>query len=184
MTIKRLPGEGHGICPDRPNLARPSGRGLPKSCEGYSWNLGIDPIHIERVEQMTQSKNVDAIRAFDRLMRESRHEEAAAYLDPEFVIVEPMSLPYGGTFRGRAGFLEMRRIFDETWSEFDRGDWWYTEGGDVVARSTVATIRSRATGRSMEFPLAETFEMRAGKMLNVTPFYFDTHALIALTKEE
>ena len=48
--------------------------------------------------------------------------EVAATLDPDCVIFQPTSLPYGGEWRGHGGFEAWMKAFAEEWSSLQVKD--------------------------------------------------------------
>ncbi len=101
----------------------------------------------------------------------------APTLDPDCLLRQPASLPYGGEWRGHAGFERWVRAFRETWSAlsvrdpqvFDTDD-----PGVVFSRSDV-----RATGRQANWPLLQQVEVRDGRIRVLQPFHWDTVAILA-----
>ncbi len=103
----------------------------------------------------------------------------AATLDPECVIYQAASLPYGGVWRGHSGFEAWMKAFTREWSSLEvRGSEFYPHGDVVVSKSHVYAI-ARATGRHLDWPVLQFFRLRNDKILELWPFYWDTAALLA-----
>ena len=104
----------------------------------------------------------------------------AATLDPQVVIQQPASLPYGGEWRGHAGFEAWMRAFAQQWAAMDvTGSELLTSGDVVVSRSHVHATH-RPTGRRLDWPLLQHFRFRGGRILELWPFYWDTATLVSL----
>ncbi len=102
----------------------------------------------------------------------------AATLDPDVVIRQPASVPYGGEWRGHAGFEAWMRAFAEQWAAMDvTGSELFPVGDVVVAKSHVHATH-KPTGRRVDWPLLQYFKFRDGRVLELWPFYWDTAALL------
>ena len=104
----------------------------------------------------------------------------AETLDPECVLYQPDSLPYGGEWHGRQGFAAWMRAFGKQWSALKvRNPQFYPSGDDVIfSRSHVHAV-SRLTGKTIDWPLLQFFKVRNGKILELRPFHWDTATMIA-----
>ena len=106
----------------------------------------------------------------------------AATLDPECVIYQPASLPYGGEWRGHAGFEAWMQAFGEVWSSLEvKGAEVFPLGNVLVSRSHVYA-RARRNGREADWPLLQFFRIREARILELRPFYWDTAALLEVLK--
>ena len=103
----------------------------------------------------------------------------AATLDPECIIHQPASLPYGGEWRGHAGFEAWMRAFTAVWSSLEvREPELFPLGEVLVSRSHVYAT-ARRDSRKADWPLLQLFRFRNGRILELQPFYWDTAALLA-----
>ena len=102
----------------------------------------------------------------------------AATLDPECVLHQPASLPYGGDWHGPAGFERWLKAFGEQWASLEVKDSRFYPVGDMVfSRSHVYAV-ARATGRAVDWPLLQFFRVRDDKILELHPFHWDTAAML------
>ena len=102
----------------------------------------------------------------------------AATLDPECVIYQPVSLPYGGIRRGHNGFEEWMRLFTEVWASLEvREPEQMLMGNVVISRSHVYAER-RGSGEKLDWPLLQYFRFRQNRIVELWPFYWDTATLI------
>jgi ketosteroid isomerase-like protein len=85
------------------------------------------------------------------------------------------SLPYGGTFHGireiRRGMDQMLRAWDFVDCSIER----VTGGGDIVISYLHFNVFRKQTGLLYGFPLVELSRFRAGKIIELRPFHWDTH---------
>ncbi len=104
----------------------------------------------------------------------------AAALDPECVLYQPASLPYGGEWRGHRGFEAWMQAFAQQWSSLEvKGTELYQDGDVIVSKSHVYAV-AKATGLNLDWPLLQFFRMREKKILELRPFYWDTAALLMM----
>lgn len=99
-------------------------------------------------------------------------DELAAYLDPDVVVHQAPSLPYGGTWHGHHGMEEHFAAMSQTWESFDILGQDYLDHGDTIV--VHSQVRARATGRSLDFPIVQMITIRGGRLIEFRQFYRDT----------
>jgi ketosteroid isomerase-like protein len=93
-------------------------------------------------------------------------------------LTEASSLPYGGTFRGRAAIKAgILNVFGY-WKEFAFTIKTITHNDDYVIAYGQFSATSTATGKKIDMPLAELWHVANGKVLLCSPIYSDTKAAI------
>ena len=102
----------------------------------------------------------------------------AATLDPECVLHQPTSLPYGGEWRGPAGFEAWMEAFGRQWAALEVSRPEFYPSGDVVVVRSHVHAKARATGQAIDWPLLQLFRIRDGKILELRPFHWDTAAML------
>ncbi|HUA90230.1 MAG TPA: nuclear transport factor 2 family protein [Steroidobacteraceae bacterium] len=105
------------------------------------------------------------------------YEDFLALLDDEVTIVLPDSLPHGGTYQGKAGARALRARLLGAWRAFDVVVLEYLSGGDSVVGLIHLKGVLSATGRSVDTRIAEYWRLRAGRVVELSAYYFDTHAV-------
>jgi hypothetical protein len=106
------------------------------------------------------------------LGQKKRLEDYPDRVDPNLVMHEPMSLPFGGTYRGLDDFKrfygKVREFYDfDTWQLVDVvGD------GDIV----FSTSRVRVAGRDKTMHIAERFRFKGTMLVEVRVFICDAEA--------
>ena len=99
-------------------------------------------------------------------------------LDPECVLYQPSSLPYGGEWKGHAGWEAWMKAFAHQWTSMEmKNSELYPSGDVVVGKSHVHAV-ARGTGKHVDWPLLQFFKMRNGRILELSPFYWDTAKLL------
>ena len=100
----------------------------------------------------------------------------AATLDPDVVLYQSPDLPWGGEFRGHRGYEEwaaqMSRAFDRLEVKDSR---FFTESDTVVITCRLVT-RSRASGETLDLPMAQVVRVRGDRIVEFRPFYWNVPA--------
>ena len=102
----------------------------------------------------------------------------AQTLDPDCVLHQPASLPYGGEWRGPAGFEAWMKAFGAQWSSLEVRDPRFYPSGDLVVSHSHVHAVARASGRTIDWPLLQLFRVRDGRILELRPFHWDTAAML------
>lgn len=98
---------------------------------------------------------------------------------PDVVVHEPASLPYAGDWRGLDGIGRLFRAMRETWSDLSVEDLQAAKTGDTVFMTCSLRLTARDSGRTLTQPFAEVLRFDSGRLIEGTPFYFDTVAIKA-----
>jgi uncharacterized protein len=118
---------------------------------------------------------------FDRFMAATRAGDKAALIEmlhPDFELIEPTGVPYEGTFRGLDGWRKLSKGVLEAWEDFAVEPIAFPgESKDAVVVNLRLSGRSRKTGRSFSMSVLELWTFRDGKLIGISPHYFDTHLL-------
>ena len=124
------------------------------------------------------AENVEVVRRLFRAVEERDLEGVLDAYDPEIVIHEADSLPYGGDHRGLKGAKRHAYGFWRTWRFLQSADETklgatFLDGGDRV----VALFRHRAhsaDGKKIDLPVVGVYEVRGGRVVEARMFHFDT----------
>ncbi|MGE7473174.1 nuclear transport factor 2 family protein [Bosea sp. NPDC003192] len=98
----------------------------------------------------------------------------ATAFHPDVVVHEPASLPYAGNWRGLDGIGRLFRTMRETWSDLSVDGLQAARTGDVVFMTCTLRLTARSSGRTLTQPFAEVLRFEGGRLIEGTPFYFDT----------
>jgi hypothetical protein len=93
---------------------------------------------------------------------------------------EPQSLPYAGDWNGLEGIAALFRKMQESWSNVAVENLQAAQYEDVVFMSCTLSLTSRANGVTIKQPFAEVLRFRDGRLLEGTPFYYDTSEILAV----
>ncbi|HJS97051.1 MAG TPA: nuclear transport factor 2 family protein [Solirubrobacteraceae bacterium] len=111
--------------------------------------------------------------------RHGRWEALEELLDENFEIVEPDSLPYGGTHHGVAGYVAlMQRIAELFELTLEPIGVSALDDHSVLVRMHARFV-ARSTGRSVRLGVVELPEVVGGRVRRSEVFLSDTAALVA-----
>jgi ketosteroid isomerase-like protein len=105
-------------------------------------------------------------------------EGALALMAPDIRIVQPASLPHGGTHHGHDGIATMGKAFAEHWDRAIADTRLADGGGPVVVQLTRQTWTARATGRAATVEVVELLTVSGGQVVEIRVFPQDTHLLL------
>lgn len=128
--------------------------------------------------------NRDMIERFSELVMAGDMENAAALLHPEFVLSEASGLPYGGKWHGFDGLLRLLGSMAETWADLaieTRSVIGEPDGSEFGLLMQISG-KSSVTGKPFTTTAFEHWVIRDGKIVEISPHYWDTKALCALHK--
>lgn len=94
-------------------------------------------------------------------------------------IYEPASLPYAGVWHGLAGVAKLIRSMGQAWSDMAIEKRSATLSGDMLYMRCNLSLTARETGVTLIQPFAEVLRLADDRVIEGTPFYFDTCALTA-----
>lgn len=124
-------------------------------------------------------------RMFDVEMRFLRSdseniEVLAGAFHPDVVIHEPASLPYAGRWTGLEGVGALFGKMREVWSDIKVEGLEAARAGDAVFMSCTLHLTSRTNGAAIKQPFAEVLKFKEDLLIEGTPFYYDTHEIVAV----
>lgn len=106
----------------------------------------------------------------------------AAY-DPEIVIRDAESLPYGGTYHGLEGAKQHVEGAAQTWDHLQpsaerKMDAVFLNAGDYVIVLWRLRGLAMSSRRKLDLPVVSVYKMRGGKIVESQMFYADTVAIL------
>lgn len=101
----------------------------------------------------------------------------AETLDPEIILFQAESLPYGGEWRGHEGFERWLRIMRETWSSAVARDPRFIEHGDTVVVLVTMEAQARVRQHLIHTPICQVVRACEGLLVEWRVFYWDTAAI-------
>lgn len=101
----------------------------------------------------------------------------------DVVVHEPQSLPYAGDWNGLEGIAALFQRMQESWSNVAVENLQAAQNDDVVFMNCTLSLTSIANGVTIQQPFAEVLRFRDGRLLEGTPFYYDTKEILAALAE-
>jgi ketosteroid isomerase-like protein len=93
---------------------------------------------------------------------------------PDVVVHEPTSVPYPGDWRGLGGVAGLLESMDGLFSKLAVDGLSCSGSLDNLHVSCTLHMTFRATGISVTQPFAQILSFKEGRLIEATPFYFDT----------
>jgi len=123
----------------------------------------------------TATANVEVVKAM--LAGVGQEDVMKRHLSPEVVLSVPVGLPYGRDYEGLAGYSDIVGGLMAFWETFELDPPEFATAGDKVV--VISRLRGtlKGSGRKVDQPFAEIWEIQDGKALRVTPFYYDTKSI-------
>ena len=105
--------------------------------------------------------------------------DMAATLDPKVVLHQSPDLPWGGEFHGHAGYEDWARRMSAAFDRLEVADAQQFEQGDTVVITCRLITRSRATGETLDLPMAQIVRVADSRIVEFRPFYWNVPAYSA-----
>ncbi|TAK35088.1 MAG: hypothetical protein EPO21_07390 [Chloroflexota bacterium] len=103
------------------------------------------------------------------------------FIADDVAVHVPVSMPYGGrAYRGWQGYLDVIKAVRAFWSDTQLEGSEYAATGNKVICVSQLKARIAKTGKPYEGPVVEVWELRDRQIVSVTPFYYDTKAILDL----
>ena len=128
---------------------------------------------------MSTLTNRARVEQFVQAFRDRDGAAQLALMHPDIVIHEPEGLPYGGLYRGHAGWRALNKAILSAWDQLDlRVDYVLGEadGERFAVKAHMAGV-SRRTGQRFECDVLELWTLRDGAIVELRPFYWDSRRL-------
>lgn len=129
------------------------------------------------------NKNVETTRCLFKAVEEFDVAGVLAAYDPEIVIRDAESLPYGGTHHGLEGAKHHVEGAAKTWGPFKPSaterklDAVFLDSGEYVVVLWRLKGLDASIGRMLDVPTVSVYKMRDGKIVESQMFYSDTVAI-------
>jgi ketosteroid isomerase-like protein len=127
-------------------------------------------------------ENVEVVRRLFKAVEDRDLAGVLAAYDPEIVIREPESLPYGGVYQGHAGGKQHAGGYTLTWRDFQTSAEQKMDAVFVAARDYVIVLwRQRGldpkSGKKLDLPAVSVYKLRDGKIIE-SQMYQDTFTIL------
>ncbi len=124
--------------------------------------------------------NSNIIKAFYEAIGDGGETENTInqFISPNVTIHIPSSFPWGGVYHGHEGYKKSSSLFMLAWSDLKIHDLQYIGESNRVFVLHRITATSSSTLKTIDAPIAELYTLQSEKIVDIKPFYFDTHAII------
>ena len=102
--------------------------------------------------------------------------DMAATLDLGVVLHQSPDLPWGGEFHGHAGYEDWARQMSRAFDRLDVKNTRFFTNGDTVVVTCRFVTRSRASGETLDLPMAQVVRVRGDRIVEFRPFYWNVPA--------
>ncbi len=102
--------------------------------------------------------------------------DMASTLDPAVVLHQSPDLPWGGEFRGHAGYEDWARQMSRAFESLAVREARSFADGDTVVVTCHLVTRARATGETLDLPMAQMVRVRGDRIVEFRPFYWNVPA--------
>lgn len=116
--------------------------------------------------------------AYEAILGRGDIDGFLTFFSDDAVLIEPESLPYGGTYHGKAAIKAALESVFPHYSAFSFKPEAITCTGEWFIAYGPIAVTSAKTGKSISFPLAEVARIQNGKITMIHPVYSDTKALL------
>ena len=128
-------------------------------------------------------ENVETTRRLFKAVEERDVAGVLAAYDPEIVIRDAASLPYGGIYHGREGAKQHIEGAAQTWNPFQpeaerKMEAVFLDAGEYVVVLWRLKGLEVSSGRKLDLPTVSVYKMRDGKIVESQMFYSDTAAIV------
>jgi ketosteroid isomerase-like protein len=125
------------------------------------------------------SSAVDLLSALVDALKAGDEQATRALISPDFVIHLDGGMPYGGSYHGPDGFLELTTTVFSAWggSDFEPQYQLTDESGSRVCTVVRFTGKPGGSSETLETMLSEIWEFRNDQAVEARVWYFDTDRL-------
>jgi hypothetical protein len=133
-------------------------------------------------------ENIETTRRLFKAVEDRDVVGVLAAYDPEIVIRDAESLPYGGVYHGLEGAKQHIEGAAQTWNHLQSAAERKMDAVFLDSRDQVIVLwrlRGLATnnGRKLDLPVVSVYKMRNGKIVESQMFYSDTVSILQFLEE-
>ena len=96
-----------------------------------------------------------------------------------FYAAEAADLPWGGEYRGHAGYEDWARRMSRAFDRLAVEDQRYFTAGDTVIVTCRLVTRSRASGETLDLPMAQVVRVTGDRISYFSQFYWNVTYYLA-----
>ena len=130
-----------------------------------------------------ESDNIKIVKTMAENGILGRWDIVRPYVSDDIVIHIPPGLPYGGDYHGWDGYLRQFRELAAFYTDLKSGPAEFVCHGEKVIVLVVLSGRIASNGKAISIPLANIWELKNGKVIKLTPYYYDTKSICDLAAQ-
>lgn len=128
-------------------------------------------------------EDVEIIRRLFKAVEERDFDGYLAAYDPETVIHDAESLPYGGVYHGITGAKQHFEGAAQTWNQFEppaerKRDAVFLDAGDYVVVLWHLRGLAPSSGKKLDVPVVNVYKIHGAKIVESQTFYEDTSTIL------
>jgi ketosteroid isomerase-like protein len=124
-------------------------------------------------------KNIQTVQTLLANGHAGRWDIVTPLVADNVVLHVPKGLPFGGDYRGIEGYKAIIGKIGAFFTDMKGGPREFATVGDKVIVMTTLSGRIAKNGRPISFPLTDVWEIKDGKVVEITAFYYDTREISA-----
>lgn len=135
------------------------------------------------LREVMSQENLETTRRLFKAVEDRDVAGVLAAYDPEIIIRDAESLPYGGTYHGSEGAKQHIERTAKVWNQLQpaaerKMDAVYLDAEDYV--TVLWRLRGLATSgrKTLDLPVVSVYKLRGGKIVESQMFYSDTAAIL------
>jgi hypothetical protein len=126
--------------------------------------------------------SVQAVQALYADFAQGNLSTILAVLNEHISIHSPGSLPYGGVYKGRDGFIALMTAANATWATLRVIPGKAVGSDEEVVMTGVFIARTPGAAEGIRFPFVHLWKMPAGVVTEIWLYSWDTAALLTYLK--
>lgn len=128
------------------------------------------------------TKNLEIIQTMAANGIKGNWDIVRPYVADDLVMEMPQGLPYGKTFHGWDGYREGLAVLG-FWKDLKFGPHEYAVSDDKVVIVSHLQGKIGTTGKPVSQPYVAVWQLKDGKVIRITAFYYDTKEIADLAAE-
>jgi ketosteroid isomerase-like protein len=133
-------------------------------------------------EAETTAKNIEIVKIMLDNGHAGRWDVVRPYVADDLVLHVPAGLPFGRDYHGWQGYMDVLKTIGGFFTDIKAGPREFATVGNKVVVMAILSCRIASNGKALSFPLTDVWELKDGKVVSITAFYYDTKAIFDLAQ--
>jgi ketosteroid isomerase-like protein len=123
------------------------------------------------------ARNIEIVKVMLESGHAGRWDVMKPHVADDVILRVPAGLPFGRDYHGWEGYMDALKTIGGFFKEIKAGPREFAAVGDKVIVMAMLSCRIASNGKAISFPLMDVWELRDGKVILITAFYYDTKAI-------